>query len=301
MKKKIIITIVMLMFLTGCISTFEHEGKTYYQDILCLPGDQETVDIYKDSEVNVNELPKCDDFKVVDGEYEGVWQTMFIRPLAWALINIGNKVGSYGLSIILVTLLLRILVIPITAQTAQQSENMKSAKPELEVLEKKYKGKKEKDDLMQKGQEQLMIYKKYKIKPLAGCLFAFIQIPFFLAFFQAINRVPVLFEENFLGIYVLGRSPMEAFSQGQFHYALFVVLIIVTTHYSFKLNQSGTAVGEQEMQMQKIMKFMIVFISIISFTLSVGIGLYWIFNSIFTIMQNLFFKIKREKRAVQNA
>lgn len=298
LKKKIILLFVMLFFVTGCGSTFSYENKTYYEKILCLPENAETIEIYEENEIDISNLPECDNFEVLEDGYEGVWSSLFVRPLAWLLINIGNKIGGYGLSIIIVTLLLRLLVMPVTAKTAQQSENMKNAKPELEQLEKKYKDKTDKDQMMQKAQEQMTLYKKHNIKPLAGCLFAFIQIPFFLAFFQAINRVPVLFEENFLGIFQLGKTPLEAISNGQFHYLIFIILIILTTHYSFKLNQSGTQVGDQEKQMQKMMKFMIVFISIISFNLSTGIGLYWIFNSIFTILQNLFFKIKRERKYV---
>ncbi len=299
--KKIIISLVLIFMLTGCVQTFRHEDKNYYTNILCLPEDGETVEIYKENDVDVSELEPCREFSITKGQYEGVWATIFIRPLAWLLINIGENVGSFGFAIIIVTLILRILVMPITAQTAKQSENMKKAKPDLEALEKKYKDKKDKDTMMQKGQEQLLLYKKHNIKPLAGCVFAFIQIPFFLAFFQSINRVPVLFEENFLGIFLLGRTPLEAISRGEVHYAIFIILIILTTHYSFKLNQSGAAVGEQEAQMQMMMKFMIVFISIISFTLAVGIGLYWVFNSLFTIAQNLYFKSKREREENVNA
>ncbi len=301
MIKKIITSLIVLFVLTGCMQTFTHDNIRYYENILCLPEDKEAIQIYRNEEIDISNIPKCSDFQVIEDEYEGVWSTLFVRPLAWLLINIGGQVGSYGLGIILVTLLLRILMIPVTARTAQQSENMKEAKPELEELEKKYKDNKDRDDLMKKGQEQMLIYKKYNIKPLAGCLFALFQIPLFFAFFQAINRVPVLFEENFLGIFVLRNSPFEAIRAGEIHYLIFVVLIIVTTHYSFKLNQASPNVGDQAIQMQKIMKVMIVFISFISFTLSVGIGLYWIFNSAFTILQNVIIMKKRARKELKNA
>lgn len=50
---------------------------------------------------------------------------------------------------------------------------------------------------MQKSQEMLVIYKKYKINPMAGCLYAFIQLPLFLAFYEALNRLPLIFEGSF--------------------------------------------------------------------------------------------------------
>ncbi len=302
MNKKIKITIIalVLMLMTGCLQTFEHEDVVYYENILCLPEESEALDAYDSEDIDISEIPKCSEFSIISDSYEGIWHTFFVRPIAWLLINIGTKVGSYGLGIILVTLLLRFLIFPVTAKTAQQSENMKSAKPDLEELEKKYKNKNDKDEMMKKGQEQLQIYKKHNIKPLAGCMFAVIQIPLFFAFFQAINRVPVLFEENFLGIFVLKTTPLQAISAGELHYLIFVALIIVSTHYSFKLNKASTGVGEQAQQMEKIMKFMIVFISFISFSLSVGIALYWIFNSTFTILQNLIIKKRRERKVLQN-
>ncbi len=295
-----IIIVFLILILTGCQQTFEHNDVVYYENILCLPEEKEAIGAYREENVDISEVPKCSQFNFISDSYEGIWHTFFVRPLAWLLINIGTKVGSYGLAIILVTLLMRFLMFPITAKTAQQSENMKSAKPDLEELEKKYKNKEDKAEMMQKGKEQLQIYKKHNIQPLAGCMFAIVQIPLFFAFFQAINRVPVLFEENFLGIFVLKTTPLQAVSAGQWHYLIFIALIIISTHYSFKLNKASTGVGEQAIQMEKIMKFMIIFISFISFTLSVGIGLYWVFNSTFTILQNLIIKKRRERKVLQN-
>lgn len=291
--KKIIIILMLAFLLTGCTKSFKYDKKVYTENIICLPENKETLKIYEDSKKDISALKSCDEFKITNTEYEGIWNTTFVNPLAWLLINIGNKVGSYGLSIIIVTLLLRLLVMPVTAKTAVQSENMKKARPDLEALEKKYKDISDREKLMQKSQEQLLIYKKYDIKPLAGCLFAFIQIPLFFAFFEAINRVPVLFEENFLGVFQLRRSPLEALQLGQYYYLIFVILIILTTYYSFKLNKSSATSKSQEDQMKMTMNIMIIFISIMSFNLSTGIGLYWIFNSGFTILQNLFFKLKK--------
>ena len=69
-----------------------------------------------------------------------------------------------------------------TKKTLLQSENMKKAQPEIQRIEKKYEGKTDNESMTKKGQEMMMIYKKYEIKPLSGCLFAFIQLPILLAF-----------------------------------------------------------------------------------------------------------------------
>lgn len=295
-KAKIFIILGLTLLLTGCTKSFTADKKVYTSNILCLPEKAETLKIYDDNKIDISKLSSCDEFSVSNTNYEGVWNTLFVNPLAWLLINIGNFVKSYGFSIILVTLLLRTIVMPVTAKTAKQSENMKKARPDLEALEKKYKNLTDRDSLMKKSQEQMALYKKHEIKPLAGCLFAFIQIPLFFAFFEAINRVPVLFEENFIGLFELRRSPLEAIRLGDYYYLIFVVLVIATTYFSFKLNQTASMSKEQENQMKITMNIMIIFISIMSFSLSTGIGLYWIFNSGFTIIQNLFFKYKKEYR-----
>lgn len=286
---KILFIILLMMTLTGCTKTFNYEGSMYTENILCQPEKIETKKVYEKNKIDISELPKCSNFEVFK-DYEGIFNTLFVKPLAWLLINIGGFLNSYGLAIIIVTILLRILVMPITAKTLMQSENMKKAKPDLDKLEKKYKNKNDRDSMMQKSQEQLLIYKKHNIKPLSGCIFAFIQIPLFFAFFESINRVPLLFEENFLGLFELRRSPLEAFQLNQYYYVIFIILIILTTYFSFKSNKSAGISQEYEKQMKLMMNIMIIFISVISISLSTGIGLYWIVNSSFTIFQNLIIK-----------
>ena len=90
---------------------------------------------------------------------------------------------------------------PLTRKSAMQSENLKLAQPELDKLEKKYKNRQDQESMMQKSQEMLLIYKKYQINPMAGCLYAFIQLPLFLAFYEALNRLPLIFEGTFLGLH----------------------------------------------------------------------------------------------------
>lgn len=294
--KKLIIILLFLFLITGCTTTFKSNDKMYTKNILCLPENTETIKIYEKEKIKIDNLEKCEDFKISGNTYEGIWNTIFINPLAWLLINIGNFIGSYGFSIIIVTLLLRIVVMPITAKTAVQSENMKKARPDLEKMEEKYKNITDREQLMKKSTEQMAIYKKHDIKPLSGCIFAFIQIPLFFAFFETINRIPVLFEEKFLNIFELGTTPLEALSLGKYYYLIFVILIILTTYFSFKLNTTSATSKSQEDQMKMTMNIMIIIISIMSFNLSTGIGLYWIFNSGFTIIQNLFFKYKKEKK-----
>ena len=302
-KITLVLLFIMLISLTGCTKILKNEenkavqnqttGQSLVENILCQPEDQSTIELYNQNNIDITKLPKCNEFKITSGGYEGIWTTVFVKPLAWIIIQIGNLVNNYGLSVIIVTLLIRLVMYPVTQKTAMQSENMKKAKPELDKLEKKYKNRQDNESMMQKSQEMMAIYKKHKISPLSGCLFSFIQIPLFFAFYEAMNRIPALFEENLLG-FQLGTSPLTAMSAGKFYYIIFVLLVIGATYFSFKLNSTASISGEQEKQMKMMTNMSIIMISIASFTISTGIALYWIFNSGFTILQNLL--VKRRKK-----
>ncbi len=305
MKKvyKILLLLICVFSLTGCTKYVKVDNKVVQnkttglnltQNILCKPTDSETLKLYEENKVDIEKLPSCDEMKIVSNNYDGLWTTIFVQPLAWLIIQIGKLVKNYGLAIIISTLLIRAVMYPFTKKTALQSENMKLAQPELTKLEKKYANKNDQQSMMQKSQEMLLIYKKYDIKPLSGCLLAFLQIPLFFAFLEAINRIPVLFEGTFLTLQ-LGTSPAVALlSHGEFKYIILIILVILTTYYSFKLNSGTSMSKEQEEQMKMMKNVMMVTMIIASFTISTGIAIYWITSSAFTIFQNLL--VKRSKR-----
>ncbi len=299
MKKKIIILLVAILLLfTGCTKRFTLEGegksvKSYVSNIICQPSTEEIKKIYIENEektgIKLEELPKCTEFSLKNSDYEGLWTSVFVKPLAWIVIKLGVLIKSNGLSIMIIAFILRAVLFPFSKKSTLLSENMKKAKPDLDKLEKKYKDKTDKNTQMMKSQEMMLIYKKYNISPLSGCLFAFLQLPIFFAFLEAVYRVPVLFEGKFL-IFNLGTTPWEALKSGNYWYIILILLILATTYFSMK-NMNNQGIDEsQAKQMQMMNKFMIVFISFMSFTLPTAIALYWIVSSGFTIIQNVILK-----------
>ena len=298
--------IVLLFSLTGCTKILKDENKKVVQNeetgqnltenILCRPTNEKVINLYNENKVDLSKLPKCDEFKITSGGYEGIWTTLFVKPLAFLIIQLGKLTKNYGVAIVLLTLLIRLILYPVTKKTAMQSEVMKEAKPELDKLELKYRGKNDQESMMKKSQEMMMIYKKYNISPLSGCLFAFIQIPLFFAFYESLNRLPVLFEGSILGFH-LGTSPLKGISTGNYLYIILIVLVALTTYFSFKLNSSMNTSGDQAKQMKMMSNISIVLITFASFTMTTGIELYWIANSGFTVIQNLL--VKRGKKNVK--
>ena len=295
-KKLLLILMMSVILLTGCTKSFKDEktNKVYTENILCKPTDSKSLEAYEENKnVNLKDLPECKNFKVTSGKYEGLWTNIFVKPLAWVIIKVGILVKNYGLSIIILGILLRLLVLPLTKQTLDMSENMKKANPELQRLEKKYGNPQDQETMLKKNQEMLMIYKKYNIKPFSGCLVSLIQLPLFFAFLEAIQRIPAILEEKILW-FDLGTTPWAAISSGKYYYLVIVILISVATYFSFK-NTSAPSVNEDQIkQTQMMTKMMCVFITIMSFSLNVGIGLYWFSTSAFAILQNYILKKLRK-------
>lgn len=312
MKKKyiLIIALLLLLFTTGCtkyMQTDKNEriknettGQILPSNILCKPTDKEIIKLYSKYEakmtVKLLELPACNDFQPRDIKYVSLWESGFVKPLAWLLLKVGTILGNYGLSVMLIGLAIRAAMMPLSKGSINQSENMKKAQPEIANLEKKYKDKNDQESMMLKSQETMAIYKKYGINPLTGCLLAFIQLPLFFAFLEAVNRVPAIFEENLFGLQ-LGTNPVVGISNGNYLYIILIVLIIATTYFSLKNTMSASAgmngSGSQK-QTEIMSKVMLVMISVTSLTLPSAIALYWIVTNALTVIQNLV--IKRKKR-----
>ena len=308
---KILLLILSLAMLTGCTRTltgedkkpvkYEETGKALTENVLCRPTDENVVNIYKENNVDIDKLPKCETFKPFS-EYEGLWTTIFVKPLAWAIINIGlllEKIGlgkglANGFAIVISCLVIRLILYPLTRKTAMQSEKLKEVQPQLEKLEKKYKDKTSEEDQKRKAEEMMAIYSKNKINPLSSCLLSFIQIPLLFAFLEAINRTPVIFENKFLKLDMGTTISHGIMSNLWYAYIIFLLLILATSYFSFrKTLKDQTAMAKQ---MKGTIYFMLAMILVGAFSLPVALGIYWITSSLFTILQNMLVERKKAKK-----
>ena len=301
-RLKILLIISLVFLTTGCATTLtdkekqpvknEVTGQNLIENIICKPTDKETIKVYEKNGVNIKKLPYCDEFKISDGKYESLWTTFFIKPLSFIIIKIGEIVKNYALAVILVSLAIRLIAFPITRKTALQSELIKKAQPEIERIQKKYKDKQDQESMMKQNQELLAVYQKYNINPMSGCLFSMLQLPLFIAFFEAIQRTPAIFEDVFLGLQ-LGTTPAVGITSATFYmYAILVILIGTTTYLSFKMNSTGNMQDPSMKMMPYMMTGMIIFTSLF---MPSALGIYWITTNVFTIIQNIL--VKRSKEA----
>lgn len=307
---KISLVVLSIFMLTGCTRTltdenkkpvkYEETGRSLTDNILCRPTEEGVVNLYKENNVDTDKLPKCENFKPFS-KYEGLWTTIFVKPLAWIIINIGlllGKIGlgkgfANGLAIILSCLIIRLILYPLTKKTAMQSEKMKEIQPQLQKLENKYRNKTSEEDQKKKAEEMMMLYQKNKINPMSSCLLSFIQIPLLFAYLEAINRTPVIFENKFLKL-DMGTTILHGIKSSNWYlYVILLIIILGTSYLSFrKTLKDQTAMAKQ---MKGTMYFMLAMIVFASFSLPVALGLYWIASSAFTILQNLIVERKKAK------
>ncbi len=303
-KIKIIIIIMLLLLTTGCTQTLTDKNnkpvknevtqQTLTKNIICQPTNEETIKVYEKNGVKLEKLPKCENFKITSGKYEGLWNSFLVKPLAFLLLLIGKLLGfsgKYAVSLIIVSLLIRLIAFPITKKTAMQSELIKKVQPELNRIQKKYEGKDDQESMIKQNQELLMIYKKNNINPMSGCLFSLLQLPLFIAFFEAVQRTPAIFEDKFLGLH-LGTTPIAGVTTATFYaYIILMLIIAFTTFFSLKMNSTGN-MQEASMKMMPIMMSGMIIIT--ALFMPSGLGIYWATSNLFTIVQNILVKRSKE-------
>jgi len=309
MKKiKVLLVILVVLLTTGCGSAIKDDkkklvvykktGQTVQNNILCKPTDKDLLELYtkynKQLKISIKKLPECKKFTITSNKSSGIWEFIFVKPIAYLILKLGYAIKNFGISVMIVGILIRLVLLPFSKKSQMQSENMKKAAPEIQRLEVKYQGKTDQQSMMQKSQETMLIYKKYGVNPISGCLLAFIQLPLFFAFLQAINRVPAIFEGKFLNL-PLGMTPSTGISKGNYVYLVLIVLIILTTYYSFKKSLSQTA-GTQPGQGKSMLIMMMVMIAFASFSLPTAIALYWISTNAFIIAQTIIIEKSMNKK-----
>ncbi|MGI9018756.1 MAG: membrane protein insertase YidC [Euzebya sp.] len=205
---------------------------------------------------------------------------------------------AWGLSIILLTVTVRIFLIPLMVRQTKSMRAMQHLQPEIKRIQEKYKADRSmaKTDperykkLKEKQREaQMALYQEHSVNPVGGCLPLLLQMPIFLALFRVLQdgRVEELAAAPFFGVNSLSDTAAGSFEIGA---VVLVVLQVATTFYSQKQMQARnvSASGDQA-QAQKIMMYIMpAFLGYLSFTFPIGVVLYWVTTNFWTIGQQYF-------------
>lgn len=202
----------------------------------------------------------------------GMWDRFFVYPLK-LMMDLSAQVlfGSYGLAILAVTIIIRLLLLPLMMKQLRSMRMMQALQPEMQKIREKYK-----NDPQKMQEETMKLFQKHNVNPLSGCLPALIQMPILIAFYYAIMRSEEVRTHTFLWMNLGAPDP----------YYIMPVLAAMTTYLQSKV--MGTTNNNPQAQLFLIiMPAMILFIAI---TLPSALSLYWVFSNLFTIVQTLVLK-----------
>ena len=124
--------------------------------------------------------------QAITAESEGFWNQYIVYPFSWLIVKVAEFAGgSFGLAIIIVTIMIRLVILPLMIKQTKSSKAMQAIQPEMQKLKEKYSSKDQKTQ-QKLQQETMKLFQKYGVNPLAGCFPLVIQMPILIGFYHAI-------------------------------------------------------------------------------------------------------------------
>ncbi|WP_296677118.1 membrane protein insertase YidC [Novosphingobium sp.] len=300
---------VLIPDAAGAISDFRSLGAgqfradLVYGDIAVAPGRQitRTTRLYagaKESTV----LDRYEDAGVTNFglAIDWGWFSWFARPIFWLLKALFGAVGNFGVAIMLLTVIVKGIMFPVSQRQFASMAAMKAIQPKMKALQDRYK------DDKPKAQEEIMkLYKQEGVNPLAGCLPIFLQIPVFFALYKTLILSVEMRHQPFVlwikdlsapdPAHVLNLFGLLNFTPPAFlGIGVLALLLGVTMYYQFKLNPAQMDPVQQ--QMFAIMPWVMMFIMA---PFAAGLLLYWITNNVLTIAQQTYLYSKHPQMKAQ--
>lgn len=228
-----------------------------------------------------------------------LWNTIFYRPL-YNLLLLGISFmpnGDVGLAVILLTILVKLILFPLTQRSIESQMRMKALEPELNRIKTTV------TDKAEQNRQTYALYKEKKVNPFSSCLLVLVQLPVIIALYWVFLKgfdvataapysfvhLPESFNLRFLGFFDLGtRSIVLAVIAGITQY----IQGVLAQGRQGKSSAEGMA-GQFAQTMQTQMLYVLpIMIAVIAYRVSAAVALYWITSNIFTIGQELYTRHK---------
>jgi len=249
-----------------------------------------------------------------DAWKEGLLEGLVVYPISWLLISFANLFGGNGLaqilSIIVTTIIIRLLMLLFTFKSQVQTQRMQSIQAEISEISNKLRdpnlSQTEKSRLSMKVME---IYQKNGINPLASLIPTLVSMPIFLSVWSAVNQTLVIRTGDFLGLNLGQAVSTQVFNFNITAIILFLVMtaaqilsmkmpnIIRSRHANYKNKEQ---IKQANKQMSTTMNIMLVMILITGFLLPSALAVYWTVGALFSILQTIVFQNSKVKNFLAN-
>lgn len=228
----------------------------------------------------------------ITAQSEGFWDGIVIYNFSRVIIWLSDLFGgNYGIGIVLFTIIIRIVLLPLTHFQTKSMRKMNEVNPQLQELREEYSARD--TETQEKLQEETArVYEEAGVNPYMGCLPMLIQMPVLIALYQAISRTPQLSSGDFLWTNLGQPDP----------YYIWPVLAAIFTLANSKLTQMSNANQQGGAMMTYIAPIMILLISV---SLPSALSLYFVVSNAFSVVQTLLlnnpFKLRREQEEKEEA
>src|SRR5690625_2339713 len=203
----------------------------------------------------------------------GFWNKYFVYTMSACITFFANLFNaSYGLAIVVVTLLVRLLLVPLNVKQMKSTQAMQNIQPEIKELQEKHSSK---DAETQKKlqEEQMALFQENGVNPIAGCLPIFIQMPVLIAMYQAIMRTEAIKAGSFLWFELGTADP----------YFILPLLAGGATY----LQQKMMMADNSNPQMKMMLYLMPNMITVFAMFFPAALALYWVVGNIFMVFQTI--------------
>lgn len=223
-----------------------------------------------------------------------VWNTFLVHPLINGLVYVADNLGlGAGLAIVFFTILIRLVLLPLSLKGTRSMKAMQAMQPKIAALKKKYG-----DDKQKVQAETMKLYREEGVNPLGGCLPLLLQMPFFFAFYHAlINLGNVenemfnpIFQEGFLWVGNLSEPDVLSPDLTGLGFPLpwLLPLLAGGTQWVQQRMMTTPSGDPQQRLQQQMMMFMPLMIIVIGVNFGAGLALYWVVQNLFGIVQQYF-------------
>ncbi len=222
------------------------------------------------------------------------WFSFVAKPLVWLMVATNRVTHNYGIDIIILTILIKILFYPLTKKSMASMRKMQELGPIMAKLKEKYK-----DDRNRLNQETMNLYKTYKINPAAGCLPMLLQVPVFFALYKGLLvAIELRHAPFYLWIHDLS-APEHLWDIHVVGYTLPIRLLPLLMGVSMFIQQKMTPSGGMDPAQQKVMLILPVIFTFMFWGFPTGLVIYWLVNNVLQIGQQMIYnrQIEAEKAA----
>ena len=221
----------------------------------------------------------------------GVFDTVLLEPMTNFLVLLSRyMLGNFGIAIIILTIIIRIITLPLTIKQLRSTKAMQAIQPKMKELQKKYA-----KDQQQLNKEVMKLYKETGVNPMGCGASMLVQFPIWIALYQSVIQALAYTPENLLGLskHLYSSSLIQDALPLSHHFLwldltrgdIWIAILVAASMWVLQKMSTQPAVDAQQQSMSRIMLWMMpLMFGFFSITLPSGLSVYWVVNNIIGIL-----------------